>query len=80
MDVEDSYKGPRMTGNNKDGYTLDLDFVKAMLQEFKEQRLIHRWVRVRAFVTACVVACLLPLFMHACRSALGTAFSALNGC
>ena len=42
MDVEDSYKGPRMTGNNKDGYTLDLDFVKAMLQEFKEQRLIHR--------------------------------------
>ena len=42
MDVEDSFKGPRMTGNNKDGYTLDLDFVKAMLNEFKEQRLIHR--------------------------------------
>jgi len=42
IDVEDSYKGPRMSGNSKDGYTLDLDFVKAMLQEFKEQRLIHR--------------------------------------
>ena len=44
MDVEDSYKGPRMAGNNKDGYTLDLDFVHAMLKEFKEQRLIHRCV------------------------------------
>ena len=42
MDVEDSYKGPRMTGNNKDGYTLDLEFVTTMLQEFKEQRRIHR--------------------------------------
>lgn len=42
MEVEDSYKGPRMKGNNQDGYTIDLEFVKAMLQEFKEQRLIHR--------------------------------------
>jgi serine/threonine-protein phosphatase 5 len=42
MDVEDSFKGPRMKGNNKDGYVIDLEFVKDMLQEMKEQRLVHR--------------------------------------
>ena len=43
MPVEDSYKGPRMKGSDKEGYTLDLEFVTAMLEEMKEQRLIHRW-------------------------------------
>lgn len=42
MPVEDSYKGPRMKGNDKDGYTLDLEFVKAMLEEMKQQRLVHK--------------------------------------
>ena len=32
MTVEDSYKGPRMKGNDREGYTLDLEFVQAMLQ------------------------------------------------
>ncbi len=39
MVVEESYTGPRMKGSQEEGYTLDLDFVKAMLKEFKEQRL-----------------------------------------
>ena len=47
MPVEDSYKGPCMKGSDKEGYTLDLEFVKAMLDEFKEQRLVHRWGRGR---------------------------------
>ena len=42
MRVEDSYTGPRMKGSNEEGYTIDLDFVQAMLNEFKEQRLIHK--------------------------------------
>jgi hypothetical protein len=31
-----------MSGSQADGYTIDLEFVKAMLQEFKEQKLIHK--------------------------------------
>lgn len=42
MVVEDSYKGPRMAGSAEEGYHLTQDFVVAMMQEFKDQRLIHR--------------------------------------
>lgn len=42
MPVEDGYKGPKMQGNEEDGYTITLDFVKAMMAEFKEQRQIHK--------------------------------------
>ncbi|KAJ9522034.1 hypothetical protein QJQ45_005077 [Haematococcus lacustris] len=42
MDVEESYKGPRMQGSQEEGYTITLDFVQSMLAEFKEQRVIHR--------------------------------------
>lgn len=42
MRVEDSYSGPRMKGSNEEGYTIDLEFVEAMLKEFKEQRLVHK--------------------------------------
>lgn len=42
MVVEDSYTGPRMEGSNEEGYEVTLPFVKAMMQEFKEQRLIHK--------------------------------------
>eukprot|EP00798_Chlamydomonas_sp_ICE-L_P014048 gene14048-19985_t len=42
MDVEEAYTGPKMAGDSTEGYTITAEFVKAMLQEFKEQRLIHR--------------------------------------
>ncbi|WIA19890.1 hypothetical protein OEZ85_005790 [Tetradesmus obliquus] len=42
MPVEDSYKGPRMQEDGAGGYTITEEFVLAMLEEFKEQRLIHR--------------------------------------
>lgn len=42
IDVEPSYSGPRMESDGSGGYRLTLDFVKAMLEEFKEQRLVHR--------------------------------------
>eukprot|EP00878_Enallax_costatus_P012985 GHUV01013567.1.p1 GENE.GHUV01013567.1~~GHUV01013567.1.p1 ORF type:complete len:397 (+),score=89.50 GHUV01013567.1:417-1607(+) len=42
MPVEDSYTGPRMKEDGAGGYVITEEFVKAMLQEFKEQRLIHR--------------------------------------
>lgn len=42
MLVEDSYTGPRMEGSNEDGYEVTLPFVKAMMQEFKDQKLIHK--------------------------------------
>lgn len=44
--VEDSYTGPRMEASvgedGQEGYSITLDFVKAMLEAFKEQKLIHR--------------------------------------
>jgi len=40
--IESSYKGPMMLEDGAGGYQITLDFVKAMMQEFKEQRLIHR--------------------------------------
>lgn len=40
--VEDSYKGPRMDSDGEGGYRLTRDFVVAMLEEFKEQRMVHR--------------------------------------
>lgn len=42
MPVEDAYKGPRMQGSDSEGYTITHDFVMAMLEEFKEQRVIHK--------------------------------------
>jgi hypothetical protein len=40
--VEEGHSGPRMEGDNEGGYALSAAFVQAMLQEFREQRLIHR--------------------------------------
>ncbi|KAF5834540.1 Metallo-dependent phosphatase-like protein [Dunaliella salina] len=40
--VEDYYQGPRMQGSNAEGYTLTLEFVKDMLQAFKDQKTIHK--------------------------------------
>ncbi|KAK9806971.1 hypothetical protein WJX72_009035 [[Myrmecia] bisecta] len=42
MLVEESYTGPRMSGDNEKGYQLTLDFAKAMLEHFREQKSIHR--------------------------------------
>jgi len=40
--VEDSYGGPVMEKDEGGDFVLTLDFVKAMMAEFKEQRKIHR--------------------------------------
>ena len=40
--VEASYTGPRMDSDGENEYRLTLDFVKAMLEYFKEQKLVHR--------------------------------------
>lgn len=40
--VEDTYQGPRMQEDGNGGYVITEQFVKDMLQEFKEQRLIHK--------------------------------------
>lgn len=40
--VEDSYKGPRMQEDGEGGYVITRDFVVAMMEEFKQQRLVHR--------------------------------------
>lgn len=40
--VEDSYDGPRMEVDGEGNYVISLEFVKAMLQHFKEQKLIHK--------------------------------------
>jgi hypothetical protein len=40
--VEDSYKGPCMEGDDSSGYRVTLPFVEAMMEEFREQRLVHR--------------------------------------
>ncbi|KAF8063021.1 PAPP5 [Scenedesmus sp. PABB004] len=42
MTVEESYTGPRMQEDGEGGYVISLEFVKAMLEEFKAQRLIHK--------------------------------------
>ncbi|KAK9907522.1 hypothetical protein WJX75_005274 [Coccomyxa subellipsoidea] len=42
MPVEDSYDGPMMEGSEDTGYMLTLDFVIAMLEQFKIQKTIHR--------------------------------------
>ncbi|KAF6250888.1 phosphatase 5-like protein [Scenedesmus sp. NREL 46B-D3] len=42
MPVEDAYSGPRMQDDGAGGYVMTEEFVLAMLNEFKEQRLIHR--------------------------------------
>eukprot|EP00775_Hariotina_reticulata_P007235 gene7235-7448_t len=42
MPVEDSYAGPRMQEDGAGGYVITLDFVKEMLETFKEEKLIHR--------------------------------------
>eukprot|EP00197_Chlamydomonas_leiostraca_P003143 CAMPEP_0202869786 /NCGR_PEP_ID=MMETSP1391-20130828/13229_1 /ASSEMBLY_ACC=CAM_ASM_000867 /TAXON_ID=1034604 /ORGANISM="Chlamydomonas leiostraca, Strain SAG 11-49" /LENGTH=507 /DNA_ID=CAMNT_0049550165 /DNA_START=71 /DNA_END=1594 /DNA_ORIENTATION=+ len=42
MPVEESYKGPRMQGSDAEGYTITHEFVLAMLDEFKAQRVVHR--------------------------------------
>lgn len=38
------------------GYVITEDFVKAMLQEFKEQRLIHRRFAFQILLEVCVLA------------------------
>ncbi|GFR51802.1 hypothetical protein Agub_g14261 [Astrephomene gubernaculifera] len=40
--IEESYTGPRMQGNAAEGYVLTLEFVTAMLEEFRQQRTIHK--------------------------------------
>ncbi|KAI7844809.1 hypothetical protein COHA_001689 [Chlorella ohadii] len=40
--VEDSYDGPRMEADENGQLRVTLEFIKAMLQAFKEERLIHR--------------------------------------
>ncbi|KAG1668466.1 hypothetical protein FOA52_005239 [Chlamydomonas sp. UWO 241] len=52
MPVEDGYKGPRMSGSQANGYTIDLEFVKAMLASFKEQKLIHKRFAYEIIMTA----------------------------
>ncbi|GBF88948.1 hypothetical protein Rsub_01447 [Raphidocelis subcapitata] len=42
MAVEESYSGPRMQEDGEGGYALTRDFVVAMMEEFKAQRLIHK--------------------------------------
>mmetsp|Transcript_24086 Transcript_24086/g.61749 ORF Transcript_24086/g.61749 Transcript_24086/m.61749 type:complete len:494 (-) Transcript_24086:75-1556(-) len=42
MPVDASYKGPRMQGGDEEGYTITLEFVEAMMTEFKEQRQVHK--------------------------------------
>eukprot|EP00192_Tetraselmis_astigmatica_P004304 CAMPEP_0117655318 /NCGR_PEP_ID=MMETSP0804-20121206/4216_1 /TAXON_ID=1074897 /ORGANISM="Tetraselmis astigmatica, Strain CCMP880" /LENGTH=493 /DNA_ID=CAMNT_0005461663 /DNA_START=74 /DNA_END=1555 /DNA_ORIENTATION=- len=42
MPVEDRYTGPRMQGSDEEGYTITLDFVKAMMEQFKQQGTIHK--------------------------------------
>ncbi|GMH35961.1 hypothetical protein BSKO_03829 [Bryopsis sp. KO-2023] len=41
ISVEDSYKGPRLE-DDENGFTVTLEFVKAMMEEFKAQKLVHR--------------------------------------
>jgi serine/threonine-protein phosphatase 5 len=56
IDVEASYIGPRMEEQKQDdgtaGYQLTLDFVKAMMEEFKEQRMVHRRFILQILLTA----------------------------
>jgi serine/threonine-protein phosphatase 5 len=58
VDVEASYTGPRMEqdgdadGEGVAGYRLTLDFVNAMMEEFKEQRLVHRRFILQILLTA----------------------------
>ncbi|GIL91320.1 hypothetical protein Vretimale_17737 [Volvox reticuliferus] len=40
--IEDSYTGPRMQGNATDGYAITEEFVTSMLEEFRQQRTIHK--------------------------------------
>lgn len=60
--IDASYTGPRMEVDAEGNPVLTLEFVQAMIQEFKEQRLIHKryafqvcLARVRA--RACVRLC-----------------------
>ncbi|GLC60870.1 hypothetical protein PLESTB_001685400 [Pleodorina starrii] len=40
--IEESYTGPRMQGNPTDGYVITEEFVEAMLEEFRQQKTIHK--------------------------------------
>ena len=40
--VEESYSGPRMQEDGEGGYVPTYDFVTAMIEQFKQQKLIHR--------------------------------------
>lgn len=46
IQVEAGYSGPRMEEKEKEnegsGYSITLDFIKAMIEEFRQQRMIHR--------------------------------------
>lgn len=42
MVVEDSYRGPRMEVDDEGKPFITLEFVQAMMEEFKEERLIHK--------------------------------------
>eukprot|EP00803_Ostreobium_quekettii_P006547 evm.model.scf_589.6 EVM.evm.TU.scf_589.6 scf_589:30137-41793(+) len=51
--VEDSYQGPKMQSDDETGqYVLTLEFVQAMMEEFKEQRLVHKRFAYEIILTA----------------------------
>ncbi|KIY99524.1 protein phosphatase 5 [Monoraphidium neglectum] len=65
MEVEDGYKGPRMQEDGEGGYVITRDFVVAMMDEFKQQRLIHR-----RFAFQILLQASLGLFSHTARALL----------
>lgn len=67
IDVEASYTGPQMEQQQQQeqdegvaGYQLTLDFIKAMMEEFKEQRMVHRRFILQILVSAHRVLKALP--------------------
>jgi hypothetical protein len=42
-----------LTGNDADGYTMTAEFVEAMLEEFRQQRVVHRRFAFEIILKAC---------------------------
>lgn len=58
--VEDSYDGPRMEEDEEKGYRMTLDFVKSMMERYREQKQIHRRFSMQIIVEAYNVFRALP--------------------
>ncbi|PNH08436.1 Serine/threonine-protein phosphatase 5 [Tetrabaena socialis] len=58
--IEESYTGPRMQGSGSEGYTLTLEFVEAMLEEFKQQKPLHKRFAFEIIVQAHTLMRTLP--------------------